>query len=126
MSISAKRENQPLQSIKGGQRDAVPASELVELGSKSGQGKDTDREFTDSPAPEGGLESWLVAAEGFSILFSCLGFSNSFGALAEYYLTHQLSNETSDKVAWIGSVSAFIQFATGMVGGPLFDRFGAR
>lgn len=29
-----------------------------------------------------------------------------------------------DEIAWIGSVAAFIQFAGGAVGGPVFDRFG--
>lgn len=77
------------------------------------------------PAPDGGLEAWLVAAGGSALFFCCLGFSNSFGALAEYYLTHQLVNESPDNVAWIGSLSLFLQFAAGMVGGPMFDRFGA-
>jgi hypothetical protein len=76
-------------------------------------------------APDGGTKAWLVAAGGFAILFSCLGFSNSFGAFEEYYLTHQLRGESPDNIAWIGSVSAFLQFAAGMVGGPMFDRFGA-
>jgi hypothetical protein len=84
----------------------------------------------DSPdfgeAPDGGAKAWLVAAGGSAIFFCCLGFSNSFGTFIEYYLTHQLSDESPDKVAWIGSLSAFLQFAAGMVGGPLFDRFGAR
>lgn len=78
-----------------------------------------------SDAPDGGTAAWLVAAGGSSIFFCCLGFANSFGSLAEYYLTHQLRAETPDNVAWIGSLSAFLSFAAGMVGGPLFDRFGA-
>lgn len=80
---------------------------------------------TFSDAPDGGTAAWLVAAGGSSIFFCCLGFGNSFGSLAEYYLTHQLHAETPDRVAWIGSLSAFLSFAAGMVGGPLFDRFGA-
>ena len=76
-------------------------------------------------APEGGVRAWLVAAGGASLFFCCLGFSNSFGAFEEFYLTHQLRNETPDRVAWIGSISAFLQFATGMLGGPLFDLYGS-
>jgi hypothetical protein len=83
----------------------------------------------DSPsfgeAPDGGPRAWLVAAGGACIFFSCLGFSNAFGVFQEYYITHQLSEEPLDKIAWIGSLSAFIQFAAGAIGGPLFDRFGA-
>ncbi|KAM6519785.1 hypothetical protein FALCPG4_013372 [Fusarium falciforme] len=76
--------------------------------------------------PDGGLQAWLVAAGGACIFFSCLGFANSFGVLQEYYMTHQLRGESADKVAWIGSMSTFIQFAAGAIGGPMFDRFGAR
>ena len=76
-------------------------------------------------APDGGTRAWLVAAGGSTIFFCCLGFSNAFGAFEEYYLTHQLREESPAKIAWIGSLSAFVQFAAGVVGGPLFDRFGA-
>jgi hypothetical protein len=77
-------------------------------------------------APDGGARAWLVAAGGSSIFFACLGFSNAFGAFEEYYLTHQLSGQSPGKISWIGSLSAFLRFAAGMVGGPLFDRFGAK
>lgn len=77
-------------------------------------------------APDGGSGAWLVAAGGFAVCFCCLGFSNAFGTFEEYYLTHQLRGESPDNIAWIGSLSAFLQFAAGMVGGPLFDRFGAK
>lgn len=85
-----------------------------------------DDNFEDDTAPDGGLEAWLVAAGGFCIFFCCLGVSNSFGILAEYYLAHQLLGKSANDVAWIGSLSAFLQFFAGMVGGPLFDRFGAQ
>ncbi|KAH0497995.1 hypothetical protein TgHK011_005276 [Trichoderma gracile] len=77
------------------------------------------------PAPDGGLRAWLVAFGAASIFFCCLGFSNSFGTFTEYYLSHQLSDHSPDDVAWIGSLSAFLQFFVGMVGGPLFDRYGS-
>jgi hypothetical protein len=75
--------------------------------------------------PDGGARAWLVAAGGFAILFCCLGFSNSFGTFEEYYLTHQLRGESPDNIAWIGPVSVFLQFAAGLVGGPMFDHFSA-
>ncbi|EXJ91014.1 hypothetical protein A1O1_04121 [Capronia coronata CBS 617.96] len=78
------------------------------------------------PAPDGGATAWLVALGGGCLFFCCLGFSNSFGTFEQYYLTHQLRGYSPDTVAWIGSLSAFLQFAAGMVGGPLFDRFGAK
>jgi multisubunit Na+/H+ antiporter MnhB subunit len=76
-------------------------------------------------APDGGLQAWLVTAGTACIFFSALGFANSFGIFEEYYLSHQLKNESADKVAWIGSLAAFLQFAAGALGGPLFDRYGA-
>ncbi|CAF3597018.1 hypothetical protein HG531_012179 [Fusarium graminearum] len=85
--------------------------------------ENTDPEF--NPAPDGGLEAWLVAAGAACIFFSCLGFANSFGVLQEYYMSHQLRGHSADAIAWIGSVSTFIQFAAGALSGPLFDRYGA-
>jgi hypothetical protein len=92
-------------------------------------GGDEDETHTDSggfaDAPDGGLEAWLVAAAGACIFFSCLGFANAFGIFQEYYMTHQLRGRSADEVAWIGSLTVFIQFAGGAIGGPLFDRYGA-
>ncbi|RJE21440.1 Major Facilitator Superfamily [Aspergillus sclerotialis] len=85
----------------------------------------TSNPSTTDVVPDSGLQAWLVAAGGSAIFFCCLGFANSFGTFGEYYLSHQLQGESPDKIAWIGSLSAFLQFASGMVGGPLFDRFGA-
>jgi hypothetical protein len=97
------------------------------------EGKTTlPADFDDSPdsqfgpAPDGGTRAWLVAAGGSTIFFCCLGFSNAFGELQQYYLTHQLSAESPSDIAWIGSISVFLQFLIGVVGGPLFDRFGAK
>lgn len=78
------------------------------------------------PAPDGGARAWVVAAGGSCLFFCCLGFSNAFGTFEEYYLAHQLRGESLDNIAWIGSLSAFLQFASGLVGGPLFDLFGGK
>jgi MFS family permease len=42
-----------------------------------------------------------------------------------YYLTHQLFNETPSQIAWIGSFQIFFLLSGNIIGGPLFDRFGA-
>ncbi|KAK6085965.1 Riboflavin transporter MCH5-like protein 1 [Seiridium cupressi] len=80
---------------------------------------DGEKPNTDSPdfgpAPDGGLTAWLVAAGGATVFFCCLGFTNAFGAFEEYHLTHQLSDRSPEEIAWIGSLSAFLQFAVGMV-----------
>lgn len=77
-------------------------------------------------APDGGARAWLVAAGGSCIFFCCLGFANSFGAFQEYYLRNQLRGESPQRIAWIGSLAVFLQFGAGVIGGPLFDRFGAK
>ncbi|KAF7556708.1 hypothetical protein G7Z17_g1239 [Cylindrodendrum hubeiense] len=89
-------------------------------------GIDPEKASTDfGEAPDGGVRAWTVAAGAGFISFSALGFANSFGIFQQYYMTHQLQHESEDKVAWIGSIAAFLQFAAGAVGGPLFDRYGA-
>lgn len=77
------------------------------------------------PAPDGGTRAWLNVFSAFCITFGCLGFTSCFGVLQEYYSTHQLRDHTHDQIAWIGSVSSFIQFSGGAIGGPMFDRYGA-
>lgn len=77
------------------------------------------------PAPDGGTRAWLNAFAAFCIFFGCLGFTSCFGVLQEYYGTHMLQDRTADEIAWIGSLSSFIQFSGGAVGGPMLDRYGA-
>ncbi|ORY71475.1 monocarboxylate permease-like protein [Pseudomassariella vexata] len=82
--------------------------------------------FEYGPAPEGGARAWLVAAGSGAIFFATLGFANSFGTFEQYYLTHQLRESSASSVSWIGSLAIFLQFFTGMLSGPLFDRYGAK
>ncbi|KAL1977787.1 hypothetical protein VTN31DRAFT_646 [Thermomyces dupontii] len=74
---------------------------------------------------DGSVRAWLVAFGASCIFFCALGYANSFGVFQEYYLSHQLQHRSPDDVAWVGSLAAFLQFAAGSIGGPLFDRFGA-
>jgi hypothetical protein len=85
-----------------------------------------DKETDVGPAPEGGTRAWLVAGAGASLFFCTLGLANSFGVFEDYYLTHQLVGQSASKVSWIGSMHSFLQFFAGMVGGPLFDRYGGK
>lgn len=91
-------------------------------------GADLEREKTQpsfDEAPEGGARAWLVAVGAACIYFSTLGYANSFGVYQEYYMTHQLRDRSPDDIAWIGSLSSFLQFGGGLLGGPLYDRYGA-
>ena len=75
--------------------------------------------------PEGGRQAWLVACGTAGILFCTLGFANSFGVFQAYYIENQLKDHTPDDISWIGSLQVFLVFALGVIGGPLFDRYGA-
>lgn len=85
----------------------------------------SDDEVKLEAAPDGGSKAWLVAVGAGSACFCALGFTNSFGVFQQYYTTHQLQDEPVDKVSWIGSLSTYMQFFTGLIAGPLFDRHGA-
>lgn len=108
---------------------AAPQSSTGEHdGAHSANSLNNDNEkATNDPnaAPDGGFRAWIVAA-GFATIFFCtLGLSNSFGIFQEYYMTHQLMGESASNISWIGSTQSFFQFFTGMIAGPLFDRYGA-
>ncbi|KAH7163549.1 major facilitator superfamily domain-containing protein [Dactylonectria estremocensis] len=75
--------------------------------------------------PDGGLRAWLVAVGAACAFFCTLGYTNVFGIFQAYYMFNQMPDRSADDIAWIGSIQAFLIFATGAVGGPLFDRFGA-
>lgn len=75
--------------------------------------------------PDGGTRAWLVAAGASGAFFCTLGYTNVFGIFQAYYQINQLPHEGASRIAWIGSIQAFLIFATGAVGGPLFDRYGA-
>ncbi|KAM0561296.1 hypothetical protein ACHAPJ_003175 [Fusarium lateritium] len=84
-----------------------------------------DEKPQDNDFPDGGTRAWLVAAGASSAFFCTLGYTNVFGIFQAYYMFNQMPERSADDIAWIGSIQAFLIFATGAVGGPLFDRFGA-
>lgn len=84
-----------------------------------------DRQPPEHDFPEGGLRAWLVAAGTAGILFCTLGYSNSFGVFQAYYIHNQLRDHSPDDISWIGSIQIFLVFALGVIGGPIFDRYGA-
>ncbi|PKX89633.1 uncharacterized protein P174DRAFT_424814 [Aspergillus novofumigatus IBT 16806] len=78
-----------------------------------------------NPAPDGGIRAWFVAGGAASIFLCTLGVANSFGTFEQYYLSHQLKGDSASKISWIGSLQSFLQLFAGMLGGPLFDRYGS-
>ncbi|KEY72233.1 hypothetical protein S7711_00232 [Stachybotrys chartarum IBT 7711] len=82
--------------------------------------------LVDDDFPEGGWRAWGVAG-GTAIVFFCtLGYVNSWGLYQAYYMQNQLSNQDPSSIAWIGSLQFWLIFSAGLLGGPLFDRYGAK
>ncbi|OJD18324.1 hypothetical protein AJ78_01637 [Emergomyces pasteurianus Ep9510] len=80
----------------------------------------------DDSYPDGGGRAWGVAAGTSGVLFCTFGMANAFGVFQEYYMSHQLSDSSASAISWIGSLQAFALFSGALVGGPLFDRYGAK
>ncbi|KAJ5202496.1 hypothetical protein N7449_004575 [Penicillium cf. viridicatum] len=76
--------------------------------------------------PEGGLRAWSVVAGAFCISFCTFGYLNAYGVYQNYYSTHQLIEKSSSTIAWIGSVQTCLLLGGGIVGGPLFDKYGTK
>ncbi|KKY25506.1 putative monocarboxylate permease-like protein [Phaeomoniella chlamydospora] len=88
---------------------------------------DMDEKLDDQVTfPDGGTRAWLVAFGNAGVMFCTLGYVNSWGVYQAYYESHQLSDKSSSAISWIGSLQVFFVFAGGLVGGPLFDRYGAK
>jgi MFS family permease len=43
-----------------------------------------------------------------------------------YYKNTLLRNESNSSIAWIGSLQAYFMYSSGLVSGPLMDRYGPR
>jgi MFS family permease len=87
---------------------------------------DPDKPPAEQEFPEGGARAWATASGTALIMFCTLGYVNSWGVYQAYYETHQLSHRTADEIAWIGSLQGFFIFGVGLVGGPMFDRWGEK
>ncbi|KAK9858368.1 Major facilitator superfamily domain [Penicillium brevicompactum] len=84
-----------------------------------------EQEKPTSKFPEGGTRAWMVVLGAFCVSFSTFGYMNAFGVYQEYYTEHFLAHESSSNIAWIGSVQVCFLFSGSLIGGPLFDRYGA-
>ncbi|EER23877.1 Major Facilitator Superfamily protein [Coccidioides posadasii C735 delta SOWgp] len=76
--------------------------------------------------PDGGLKAWLAVAGAFSTMFCTFGYLSTFGVLESYYFSNLLRGSSHSEIAWIGSLQAFFMCTTGLVSGPLVDRYGTK
>ncbi|KAG1748489.1 MFS general substrate transporter [Suillus paluster] len=80
------------------------------------------QEDKDSVTLEGGRAAWATAFGSFLVQFCGLGYASSFGVYEDFYIQHYLTNETPSAISWMGSSSAFLICAVGLVSGSLYDR----
>ena len=66
-----------------------------------------------SSFPDGGPKAWLCVLGGFCCLIASFGWINAIGIFQTYYEQNQLSEYTSQEIAWIPSLEAFCMFAGG-------------
>lgn len=120
----------PRPSSKSSETDSKLNDSVTQINDASPPEKEkataeTDDNLQQEEYPDGGTKAWLVAAGASCSLFCTMGFVNVFGVFQAYYMYNQLKDESPDKISWIGSIQAFLVFASGIIGGPLFDRYGA-
>ncbi|SPC65570.1 related to Monocarboxylate transporter 1 [Ustilago sp. UG-2017b] len=78
------------------------------------------------PAPDGGLQAWLVVAGTFILIMTNFGLLTSYGVFQTFYLSHQLIHTPSSTVSWIGSLQTFMILGGSFVFGKFSDDYGSR
>ena len=79
-----------------------------------------------APAPDGGLQAWLVVFGTFLLIMTNFGLLTSYGVFQTYYTTHQLAHLPASTVSWIGSLQTFMILGGSFVFGKISDDYGAR
>ncbi|KAI0444483.1 major facilitator superfamily domain-containing protein [Xylaria telfairii] len=72
--------------------------------------------------PDGGFDGWIVVLAGFFIFVNSWGLSSTFGVFLEYYRRELLPENSSSRLALVGSVQSTFVTIMGLVTGPLTDR----
>ncbi|KMQ48065.1 hypothetical protein A7C99_6268 [Trichophyton rubrum] len=89
--------------------------------------RETDGGSVDTETyPEGGLKAWLNMLGAFCAMACTFGWISTFGVFQAYYHTHLLKENTHSQIAWIGGLQAFFICTTGLISGPLVDRYGLK
>lgn len=78
------------------------------------------------PAPDGGVQAWLVVAGTFVLIMTNFGLLTSYGVFQSYYVSHQLAHLPASTVSWIGSLQTFMILGGSFVFGKISDDYGSR
>ncbi|CDU24098.1 related to Monocarboxylate transporter 1 [Sporisorium scitamineum] len=79
-----------------------------------------------APAPDGGMQAWLVVAGTFLLIMTNFGLLTSYGVFQSYYVSHQLAHLPPSTVSWIGSLQTFMILGGSFVFGTISDDYGSR
>lgn len=64
---------------------------------------------------------WLQALASFFPYMNSWGILNSYGVFQTFYSEHLIPNEAASRIAWIGSMQAFLLLFVSVLTGPLID-----
>ncbi|CBQ67887.1 related to Monocarboxylate transporter 1 [Sporisorium reilianum SRZ2] len=78
------------------------------------------------PAPDGGMQAWLVVAGTFLLIMTNFGLLTSYGVFQSYYVSHTLAHLPPSTVSWIGSLQTFMILGGSFVFGKISDDYGSR
>ena len=76
--------------------------------------------------PEGGLHAWLCVAGGWCAMFAVYGLTNCLGLFLAYYVQGPLKAHDTSTVSWIITVQLYLQSASAIFWGRLYDVYGPR
>lgn len=113
-------------------RPSSPKAEPINTDSEKAEPQANLAVPAPSPAPDGGLQAWLVVLGGFCTVFASFGWINceydpaawrpsfintpttntlsGIGIFQNYYQSDQLASYSPSTVAWIPSTETFIMF----------------
>ncbi|KAJ6779436.1 hypothetical protein PWT90_10268 [Aphanocladium album] len=77
-----------------------------------------------SPAPDGGMQAWLVVLGAWCSSFCSYGWINSVGIFQQYYEEGPLHDYSPSQISWIPALQIFFMSFMGPFIGVLFDKYG--
>lgn len=76
--------------------------------------------------PEGGTQAWLCVLGGWCAMFAVYGLTNCLGLFLTYYVQGPLVAYDNSTVSWIITVQLYLQSASAIFWGRLYDVYGPR
>lgn len=127
-SHSEGEEQQQQEQREGHARETMAASSPASK-EASGSAPDqlercisTNTTGTLGPPPDGGVLAWVQVVGAFFLFVNSWGIANTYGVYQTYYEQTRFSQQSSEQIAWIGSLQSFLLLIVSALAGPLFDK----